>query len=399
MICKCKRLIAIGTGIMMIMATVLTGCGGKKNQTVDGQNGNDKTNQGQEKIKSYETRFFTKGTNTDALGILICDPTYGNKSSVNAVMKVIYPNIAKDLITSGQDQLTLSNDLITFKDASSKSPSISLKEGVSFVHASLDTNLKSNFENGYTVIEKEEDCAGWVLYTTTSGYYRISYFVPDKYNDNRLYEFQTYLGNKIIEGAGDTLKSSDPQSLEVCKKIYDWCKEHVTFGIEQTGETFNDFANTSVSHKFEDAFGNDLGDDYVMASDARVKSIEENYSLNFPIVSQATAYDFYTYKEIKEDLNELHDLDTENYGLYISPAFSVTSLNGTKECDFKLNGETYELIKYTDEDKYAAVRQLADNSYIILYYGLIRTKGSNSLSGVLDKDDVITGIKMVFGSN
>ena len=259
--------------------------------------------------------------------------------------------------------------------------------------------MKSNFENGYTVIEKEEDCAGWVLYTTTSGYYRISYFVPDKYNDNRLYEFQTYLGNKIIEGAGDTLKSSDPQSLEVCKKIYDWCKEHVTFGIEQTGETFNDFANTSVSHKFEDAFGNDLGDDYVMASDARVKSIEENYSLNFPIVSQATAYDFYTYKEIKEDLNELHDLDTENYGLYILPAFSVTSLNGTKECDFKLNGETYELIKYTDEDKYAAVRQLADNSYIILYYGLIRTKGSNSLSGVLDKDDVITGIKMVFGSN
>ena len=88
MICKCKRLIAIGTGIMMIMATVLTGCGGKKNQTVDGQNGNDKTNQGQEKIKSYETRFFTKGTNTDALGILICDPTYGNKSSVNAVMKL-----------------------------------------------------------------------------------------------------------------------------------------------------------------------------------------------------------------------------------------------------------------------------------------------------------------------
>ena len=49
--------------------------------------------------------------------------------------------------------------------------------------------------------------------------------------------------------------------------------------------------------------------------------------------------------------------------------------------------------------KHTAVRQLADNSYIILYYGLIRTKGSNSLSGVLDKDDVITGIKMVFGSN
>ena len=44
-----------------------------------------------------------------------------------------------------------------------------------------------------------------------------------------------------------------------------------------------------------------------MASDARVKSIEENYSLNFPVVSQATAYDFYTYKEIKEGLKILKE--------------------------------------------------------------------------------------------
>ena len=223
-------------------------------------------------------------------------------------------------------------------------------------------------------------------------------------NTEWVHEFEVFVNNRVIEGA------NDPDSLDKYKEVYNWCKEHIVFGVAHSdidsyiveGSYFADDAYvTTPGVEYKDAYGNNLGNDYVMGQDVYVKAISEKYNINIP--NAQLAFNAYDDARIKQDLNKLHNLDTNMYKIYSTYqiAKNINSVardrlnNAEYVCDIQINGDTYKLIKSEDKDSYTAYRDTDDNVTICLDYVLLNNIGGDK-SGILNKDDVIKGIQMIY---
>ena len=419
-----KKLLAICAGAMMLAASVLSGCGnsdGGSSKTTDkGVTADDGA-----KFDVYETQYFTKSTNPDSLGILLGDNSKDSVKKFSAVMKITYPDIAKELVGvnlpgNSKAGRQIKNDTIMAAVASD-SPSIYTNEALNesrpdnyykykMVSAFCTYELKNNYRS-YVIAEQDDDTLGWCLYAASEenaqkNAYYIAYRIPDTADTKRVHEFKVYVNNRVIEGA------SNPDSLDKYKEVYNWCKEHVIFGVAQSdisntvieGISFVD--NDDVTRPgavYKDAYGNDLGSDYVMGQDVYVKALSDEYNINIP--NAQLSFDAYDDVRIKEDLNKLHNLNTDLYK--IRSTYSIvknmdsvqrTALENYDDvCDIQINGDTYKLVKKPDKDVYAAYRDTDDNVTICIGYQLVSnsSKGASD-SGILNKDDVINGIKMIY---
>ena len=417
-----KRLLALSAGVMMLAASVLSGCGnssgGKSENTGKGVAADGAT-----KYPVYETQYFTESTNPDCLGVLFGDNTKDSTKKFSAVMKITYPDIAKGLVGTnlpGNSDIghQIINDVIMCPVAA-ESPHIYTKdavnEGRSFnyykyniVSALYDKNLKNNYKS-YVIAEQDDDTIGWCLYAISEEFaqkntYHIVYRIPNTVDTEWVHEFEVFVNNRVIEGA------NNPDSLDKYKEVYNWCKEHIVFGVAHSdidsyiveGAYFADDAYvTTPGVEYKDAYGNNLGNDYVMGQDVYVKAISEKYNINIP--NAQLAFNAYDDARIKQDLNKLHNLDTNMYKIYSTYEISknINSVardqlnNAEYVCDIQINGDTYKLIKSKDKDLYNAYRDTDDNVTICLDYVLLSNIGGEK-SGILNKDDVIKGIQMIY---
>lgn len=416
-----KRLLALGVGVMLA-ASVLSGCGNSSGGSSE-TTGNGVSADGEANFAAYETQYFTESTNPDSLGILFGDNTKDGTKKFSAVMKITYPDIAKGLVGTnlpGNSDIghQVTNDIIMAPIAA-ESPIIYNSGALSedsyrdyYKHRMVNVNyysqVKDNY-NKYVIAEQDDDAIGWCLYATSEKYaqennYYVAYRIPNTVNTKMVHEFKVYVSDSVIDGA------NNPGSLDKYKEVYNWCKEHIVFGVAHSdidsyiveGSYFADDAYvTTPGVEYKDAYGNNLGNDYVMGQDVYVKALSEKYNINIP--NAQLSFNAYDDARIKEDLNKLHNLDTNLYKIYstyqiaknINSVARASLDNSEYVCDIQINGDTYKLVKDEDKDAYTAYRDADDNVTICLTYKLMNNIGGDN-SGILNKDDVIKGIQMIY---
>lgn len=417
-----KRLLALSAGVMMLAASVLSGCGNSSGGNSE-NTGKGVAADGATKFPVYETQYFTESTNPDCLGVLFGDNTKDSTKKFSAVMKITYPDIAKELVGTnlpGNSKIghQVTNDIIMCPVAA-ESPYIYTKDALNedsyrdyykdkMFSVNYWSQVRDNY-NKYVIAEQDDDGIGWCLYTTSEEYaqkniYYIVYRIPNAVNTAMVHEFKVFVSDRVIDGA------NNPDSLDKYKEVYNWCKEHIVFGVAHSdidsyiveGSYFADDAYvTTPGVEYKDAYGNNLGNDYVMGQDVYVKALSEKYNINIP--NAQLAFNAYDDARIKKDLNKLHNLDTNMYKIYSTYqiAKNISSIardrlnNAEYVCDIQLNGDTYKLIKSEDKDSYTAYRDTDDNVTICLDYELLNNIGGEK-SGILNKDDVIKGIQMIY---